>query len=193
MLIAISIFQFVHGRKMSSSNYKFFFERDFAQQPKSALILTTLHVLFDTLYVNCNDQIMALAATICSTSKETLSKNPYALGVILTTCTILHFVWSWNSNCKGIRTKHWLKSRYKMVIVLTTSYYSDWWYNTQHVGHLTGSDRLYHWKFIFTCTAIKLNMRQLCVSLNQGHRIVYVTFYTLLSVCSGQNLNWNIW
>lgn len=49
----------------------FFFERDFAQQPKSALILTTLHVLFDTLYVNCNDQIMALAATICSTSKET--------------------------------------------------------------------------------------------------------------------------
>lgn len=65
MLIAISIFQFVHGRKMSSSNYKFFFERDFAQQPKSALILTTLHVLFDTLYVNCNDQIMALAATIC--------------------------------------------------------------------------------------------------------------------------------
>lgn len=179
--------------KWAAAIINFFFERDFAQQPKSALILTTLHVLFDTLYVNCKDQIMALAATICSTSKETLSKNPYALGVILTTCTILHFVWSWNSNCKGIRTKHWLKSRYKMVIVLTTSYYSDWWYNTQHVGHLTGSDRLYHRKFIFTCTAIKLNMRQLRVSLNQGRRIVYVTFYTLLSVCSGQNLNWNIW
>lgn len=99
--------------KWAAAIINFFFERDFAQQPKSALILTTLHVLFDTLYVNCKDQIMALAATICSTSKETLSKNPYALGVILTTCTILHFVWSWNSICKGIRTKHWLKSRYK--------------------------------------------------------------------------------
>lgn len=95
MLFAISIIiQFVCERKMSSSNYKKKFERDFAQQPKSALILTTLHVLFDTLYVNCKDQIMALAATICSTSKETLSKNPYALGVILTTCTILHLLWS---------------------------------------------------------------------------------------------------
>lgn len=69
--------------KWAAAIINFFFERDFAQQPKSALILTTLHVLFDTLYVNCKDQIMALAATICSTSKETLSKNPYALGVIL--------------------------------------------------------------------------------------------------------------